>query len=133
MNRAGFAGLLVAVTSLADCGGRGEPDSGVPPAEDVAPSLPDSLLLSAPGGVTIWFTEGRPGADPAGATCVERTLEIRRDTSRIKVPLLYTVTVPTLLDDSTLRAELAHNCQPAEPYRVDLRTGHPTRILEPAR
>jgi len=50
------------------------------------------------------------------------------DTTRIKVPLLYTVSTPVLLDDSTLRAELAHNCQRAEPYRVSLRTGRPVPL-----
>jgi hypothetical protein len=115
---------------LIGCGANGEPGSGPPPATGPgsAPALTDSLILSAPGGVTIWLAEGRPASDPAGTPCLERTLEIRHDTSRIKVPLLYTISAPVLLNDSTIRAQLAHNCQPAEAYRVNLRTGRPTPL-----
>jgi len=108
---------------------RGEPEAGIPPAAEQAPvAMQDSLVLTAPGGVTIWLAEGRAATDSKGATCMERTLEIRRDSSRIKVPLLYTITAPTLRNDSTLRAELAKNCHPAEVYHVDLRTGQPTKV-----
>jgi hypothetical protein len=122
--------VLAGSLLLAGCGARGEPAPGTPPAAETAapPLLSDSLVLSAPGGVTVWLTEGRRATDATGNECLERTLEIRHDTTRIKVPLLYTVSTPVLLDDSTLRAELAHNCQRAEPYRVSLRTGRPTPL-----
>jgi len=114
--------------ALIGCGANGEPAPGTPPAADpgVLAAVSDSLILSVPGGVTVWLAEGRRANDPAGAPCLERTLEIRHDTTRIKVPLLYTISTPVLLNDSTLRAQLAHNCQPAEAYRVSLRTGRPT-------
>src|SRR5262245_4976168 len=58
---------------------RGEPAPGVPPAAPSAPvQMKDSLVLSAPGGVEIWMTAGRPATDSKGATCIERSLEIRR-------------------------------------------------------
>jgi hypothetical protein len=66
--------------------------------------------------------------DSGGARCVERTIELRRDTVRLRVPLLYTTTAPRLLDDSTLAAELTLRCHPMASYRVDLRTGQPTRM-----
>ena len=114
---------------LAGCGARGEPAPGnPPPIETTSPALPDTLVLVAPGGATVWLAEGRKAADSSGAGCVERTIEIRRDSSRVKVPLLYTLSPPTLLNDSTLRAELARNCRPAAAYRVSLRTGAPVRI-----
>lgn len=116
---------LLLSTLIFSCGWRGEPNPAIQPA---LTQPPDSLVLSAASGVTIWFTEGRQGTDVAGNSCYERTLEIRRDTVRIKVPLLYTVTLPRLLDDSTLRAELARDCRPGDAYRVNLRTGQPTRI-----
>jgi len=126
MTRGVFLGGAVAVAACA----RGEPGPGVPPAaeQSASPQVSDSLILTAPGGVTVWLTEGRRATDATGAECLERTLEIRHDTTRIKVPLLYTVSTPVLLDDSTLRAELAHNCQRAEPYRVSLRTGRPVPL-----
>ncbi len=122
--------FLASATVLAGCA-RGEPGPGAaPPAEPAAaPRVSDSLILTAPGGVTVWLSEGRRATDSAsGAECLERTLEIRRDTTRIKVPLLYTVSTPVLLDDTTLKAELAHNCRQAEPYRVNLLTGRPTPL-----
>jgi hypothetical protein len=125
-----LAAALAPMLALAACGANGEPRPGTPPAaENVEPErVVDSLVLEAPGGVSVWLTEGRQATEPTGATCLERTLEIRRDTTRIKVPLLYTISAPYLLNDSTMRAELAHRCRPAEAYRVDLRTGRPTPI-----
>ena len=124
-------GLLLSGIVLTACGTNGEPAPGPPPVLDaeVAPAPADSQILSAPNGVTVWLTEGRRATNPSGTPCLERTLEIRRDTARIKVPLLYTISTPVLVYDSTLRARLAHNCLPAETYRVDLRTGRP--IPEP--
>ena len=122
-------GMLAALG--AGCGARGELPPDGPPLPDTRAVLPqpaDSLVLTAPGGVTVWLTEGRQSSDSAGAACYERTIEIRRDTSRFKVPLLYTVTVPVLLDDSTLRAELARDCRPTTSYRVSLRDGTPHKI-----
>jgi hypothetical protein len=126
-----FDPALISLLGLvAGCGARGEPAPGAPPAAIESVVVADSMVLSAPGGVTVWFTEGRRGADSAGAGCVERTLEIRRDTSRIKVPLLYTTSVPTLLNDSTMRAELSRDCTLFGSYRVGLRDGMPYRIRE---
>ena len=111
------------------CGARGEPAPGNPPPHETATAQPaDTMVLSAPGGATIWLSEGRQATDSAGARCTERSVEIRRDSTRVKVPLLYTLSPPTLLNDSTLRAELARDCRPTAAYRVSLRTGQPVRI-----
>jgi hypothetical protein len=119
------------VALLVGCGARGDPGADTPPAAGAVispPEPPDTMVLAAPGGITVWLTEGRRASDPAGAPCFERSIEIRRDTTHLKVPLLYTLAAPSLLDDSTLKAELARNCRPAAAYRVSLRTGAPTRI-----
>ena len=122
--------LVPVALLLAACGARGEPSPGTPPAAQALepPPKADSLILSGRQGVSIWLTEGRMARDSSGSSCLERTLEIRHDTTRIKVPLLYTVSTPSFLDDTTLRAELASNCRPAQAYRVNLRTGQPTPI-----
>lgn len=109
---------------VAGCGARDAPDPGNPPGAEAA--VADSLVLTAPGGVTVWLAEGRRATDSAGVSCLERTLEIRRPDGVVKVPLLYTISSPALLNDSTIRAELANNCRPGDVYRVDLRTGRPT-------
>ena len=105
-------GLLLSGIVLAACGTNGEPAPGPPPVvdADAAPAPPDSQILSAANGVTIWLTEGRRATTPAGSPCLERTLEIRRDTARIKIPLLYTISTPVLLNDSTLRARSRRAC-----------------------
>lgn len=87
----------------------------------------DSLVISARGGVEVWFTLARAARGPDGKTCLERGLEIRRGETRVQVPLLYTGTPPVLLDDSTMRALLWNHCRPVDAYRVDLRSGRPLR------
>ena len=84
-------------------------------------------VLTAPGGVEVWFGDTRQSRDSAGAACTERALEIRGPAGRRLVPLLYTLDTPTVLDDSTIRARLYTDCRPGPVYRVDLRTGLPTR------
>jgi hypothetical protein len=85
----------------------------------------DSLALSGPAGLEIWFTLTRSARSAGGAPCVERGLEIRQEDRRIQVPLLYTGEPPALLNDSTMRAILWTDCHPVTPYLVDLRTGRP--------
>lgn len=122
---AGFA------LALAACGARGEPGPGGLPAVDAGPVLlADSLVLTLPVGATIWLTEGRRAADSAGTACVERSVEIRRDSLRRKVPLLYTGSLPTALDDSTFTAELFRDCRASATYRVNVRDGQPHRISQ---
>jgi hypothetical protein len=118
---------VAALAALAGCGGRGEPELGNPPSGDQV-RVADSLVLVAPGGFTVWLSDGRPATDLKGVVCLERSLEIRTDSARHKVPLLYTSTTPTLLDDTTMRAELSRDCRPAAAYRVSLRDGMPHRL-----
>lgn len=126
MSRAPGAWLVVLAAA---CGARGEPPPGeLPPVGIRVTSPADSLVLSAPGGVTVWLTEGRRGNDSTGTSCFERTIEIRRDSVRFKVPLLYTLSAPTLLDDSTIRAQISLDCRPGAGYRVGLRDAMPHKI-----
>jgi hypothetical protein len=102
------------------------PEQGA--AAEAAPAAPaDSLVATAPGGVEIWFTLSREGKAADGTPCTDRTIEIRRDTSRIRVPLLYTGAVPEVVNDSTIRARLSNRCVPGDAYLVNLRTGRPVR------
>ncbi len=113
---------------LAACGGAREAAvvrDSVPPTP---PPPADSLALSAPGGVEVWFTASRRAADSAGQPCVERVMEIRRDSTRVAIPLLYTGSAPRLVNDSTLEAPIWLNCRPGNVYQVNLRTGQPVRV-----
>lgn len=90
-------------------------------------ALPDSMLLRLASGGEVWWTIARESADSAGATCIERGLEVRhRNGSRVAVPLLYSADVPEVVDDTTIQVRLWTSCVPGRMYRVDLRTGQPT-------
>ncbi|MBA3556097.1 MAG: hypothetical protein H0W29_15245 [Gemmatimonadales bacterium] len=110
---------------LLGCGGEGDRPPELASATDSPPA--DTLVLTAPGDVQVWYTLSRPGVAVNGERCVDRTLEIRRGQTRVQVPLLYTGTPPELVNDSTLRARLSSACLPGDSYLVDLRTGRPVR------
>lgn len=92
----------------------------------VVPS--DSLALTSPSGVTVWFTVARSATGPDGASCQERALEVRTDSSRRGVPLLYTREAPTLLGTEAMRAVLYNGCVAGAAYRVDFATVSPQRL-----
>jgi len=125
-----LAGALVV---LGACAGDRPPPAESAAADSVTapsafPVLPDSMVLTAPHGVTVWFAGARIGTDSTGATCTERGLVIVRDTSRTLVPLLMTGAAPRLVNDSTMRARIWLHCAPGNTYDVNLRTGAPTRV-----
>jgi hypothetical protein len=108
------------------------PRSADTPEQDAAavaqaPAPADSLVLTAPGGVEVWFTLSREGKAADDTRCTDRTMEIRRGDTRVQVPLLYTGAAPELVNDSTIRARLSNQCVPGDAYLVDLRSGRPVR------
>ncbi len=122
--------LLAAV--LCACAGDAPPPDNTPRTDSVAastafPTVPDSLVLVAPGGAEVWFSGARRGTDSLGGTCTERGLVIVRGEARILVPLLMTGVPPTLVNDSTIRARIWLHCRPGNTYEVNLTTGTPTR------
>ncbi len=98
------------------------------PASARTATLPDSLLLTLGSGATVWWTTGREVEGEEGTTCLERAIEIRVDTTRRLVPLLYTRTAPVALSDSVFRAALSTRCRPGGMYRVHVRTAQPEPI-----
>ncbi len=100
-------------------------DSTGTPLESPAPA--DTMVLQS-GQYRIWLTEGRAASDSAGRPCYERSVEIRTDSGRTKVPLLYVLESPARLDRSNVRAILSYHCAPLAAYRVELATGRPFKI-----
>ena len=90
--------------------------------------LPDSLLLTLPSGAEVWWTIARESSDGVGGKCVERGLEVRRDETRVGVPLLYSADVPEVVDDTTIQVPLWTDCAPGRVYRVNVQTGQPTPV-----
>jgi hypothetical protein len=119
-------GAIVAAVSCrpAESADRTAADSGATSAAAAGPA--DSLAASSPNGLEVWFTLARDDQAADGHHCTDRTLEIRRDTSRIAIPLLYTGEAPRIVNDTTLEAVLYRGCRPLARYRVDTRTGQPT-------
>ena len=92
--RAGaIAGLSVGVLGGLGCGDR--PADSPPPGGDRAdpPRPTDSLVATASNGTQIWFTLARTVKGDDGE-CVDRAIEIRRNGTRVPVPLLYTGSHP---------------------------------------
>lgn len=119
------AGLLLA--ALCSCG-RPAP----PPVEarSVPPPVPDTLVLTTAEGFEVWLTDLREARDSAGEACQERSVEIRRDTVRLRVPLLYVRTAPTRLGPGQVRAELSRDCRTMAVYRVELSTARPYKLAD---
>ncbi len=113
--------------AVAGCGGGAEREAA---PDAPATTFVDSLALTSPGGAEVWFTDGRVAQDSLGVTCRERAMEIRTPRDTVPVPLLYTGEVPTLENDSTLRARVWLNCQARALYLVNIRTGRPS-LVEP--
>jgi hypothetical protein len=125
LSRIGLGVLLGAATACVpggEQGGEARQDSTVHVA---APK--DSLVATNRSGIEIWFTLAREATGSDGTRCIERGIEIRRGSARLKVPLLYTGSAPVLLNDSTMRALLWNHCVPGDAYLVNLRSGQPVR------
>ena len=128
MIRRGLPGILVPLLMACGEGDRDDPARGQPPAAPAPAAPADSLVLETPTA-SVWHTLSREATGPGGERCLERTLEIRRDgAAPVRVPLLYTLDVPRVVDDSTLEARVFLNCAPGDRYRIHMRTGQPTRI-----
>lgn len=97
-------------------------------ADSAAITAPSDSLVGRAGPYTFWFTLARPATSASGAACVERGLEVRTDTSRRLVPLLYTREAPVSETDSTVTLHLSERCAPGPLYRVNLRTGQPVPV-----
>lgn len=86
---------------------------------------PDSMVETLADSTEVWMVAGRADTSTSGEVCTERLLELRRGDRRIPVPLLYTLSAPKAINDTTLRAALYRYCVVQAWYRVDTRTGLP--------
>jgi hypothetical protein len=121
--------MLPGLLGILACGGRRESaDRDSVLAVSDAPRPADSLLLTTPAGIQVWFAAARMAQDSGGTRCIERVMEIRSEGRVTPIPLLYTGTPPRLVNDSTIEATIWLNCRPGNVYRVDLRTGQPVRV-----
>lgn len=120
--------LLVLVVGCAPTDPPPQEAGREPPGQAATAGPGDSLALVTPSGAELWFVTGREAVGEDGAGCHERGLEIRDAAGRRGVPLLYTLNVPTVLDDTSVRAVVSNRCRPGDAYRVSLRTGRPVPL-----
>jgi hypothetical protein len=125
--------LAAAVVVATGCGGASPFPEGQAPGADSFPaaapaSVPDTLVLTTADGFEVWLTDLRTAQDSAGNACQERSVEIRRDTLALRVPLFYTRTPPTVLDRDHLRGELSRDCRTMAVYRIETATARPYKI-----
>lgn len=126
--RAGSLALLTWI--LLGCGTHRT--APAPPIDSIAaageaPAPPDTMVLQS-GRYRIWLTEGRAATDSTGRPCFERSVEVRTDSTRTTVPLLYVLESPAPLDRHHVRAILSYRCAPFAVYRVELETGRPFKL-----
>jgi len=97
-----------------------------PPAAPAAPRVKwDSLALTLPDSTTVWLIEGREGRGADGATCRERSVELRKGSTRTMVPLLYTRSAPRMVQGKVV-ATLSNHCADEGEYLIDPVTAYPT-------
>jgi hypothetical protein len=118
---------LIGLAALA-CGPKPPPPAE--PGEATPAPVSDTLVLRTAAGHEVWLTDARLARDSAGGACLERSVEIRTDSTRLRVPLLYTRTAPAVLDRRHLRAELSLHCRTMAIYRVELATARPTKLAD---
>lgn len=116
------APLLLAV--LLAC--RSEPRASQPVTDSIHVAAPADSQVGRVAHYSFWFTLARSAHDSTGALCSERGLEIRSDSSRRLIPLLYTREAPVPESDSTILVHLSDACVQGRAYRVNLRTAQPT-------
>ena len=115
---------VIALLAVTACSRR---DEARPFPPVTATSTAAELALRVSDSVAIWFTSARVDTSASGSECRERVMEIRVRDRTIPVPLLYTGETPTITTDSTVQVHLWRHCVPADLYRVNLKTGQPTR------
>ncbi len=112
------------------CGTRGSPGTSLVDSTAATAEVPppaDTMVLQS-GRYQIWLAEGRAAVDSAGGPCFERSVEVRTESTRTKVPLLYVLASPSPLDRDHVRAVLSYRCVPLATYRVELATGRPFKL-----
>ena len=117
-------GCVVAACLLVGCGGAPKPA----PAREASatPAGPaDSLVLTLADSTTVWMVRGREGVGADGTSCQERSIELRKGTRKLLVPLLYTRAAPRL-DHGKLYATLSNRCVDVAEYAIDPVTAYPT-------
>lgn len=122
---------LVTLALLAACTEAPRPQAGSPAtiaADDTSSAMvptPETHLFDLADSTEVWMTTGREAHASGGEPCLERGIQLRKGPLKIPVPLLYTSTLPEVVDGK-LVARLSKDCVSGASYVIDTKTGQPT-------
>ena len=131
------AALLSICMLLTACQGTSSPRaSSTTLADDDTSStmipISDAHLFDMPDSTQVWMVTGREAHASGGGPCIERGIQLRKGPFKIPVPLLYTSTLPEIVN-GTLVAKLSKDCVSGASYAIDTKTGQPTLIAPASR
>jgi hypothetical protein len=92
---------------------------------------PETHLFDLADSTQVWLVTGR-AAHGNGGQCIERGIQLRKGPFKIPVPLLYTSTLPEVVNGQ-LVAEISKDCVTGDAYAIDPKTGQPTKLGPAAR
>ena len=127
---------LVTLVLLAACKEAPTPQAGAPAtiaADDTSSAMvptAETHLFDMPDSTQVWMVTGREAHASGGEKCLERGLQLRKGPFKIPVPLLYTSTLPEIVNGK-LVARLSKDCVSGASYSIDTKTGQPT-LMAPA-
>ena len=119
---------------LAACKGTPSPAATSAAALDDSSSavvpMAETHLFDLADSTQVWIVTGREAHASGGERCLERGIQLRKGPLKIPVPLLYTSTLPEVVDGK-LVARLSKDCVSGARYAIDPKTGQPT-LLAPS-
>ena len=130
------AAAAVTLAVLAACKDAPTPQAGAPAtlgAADTSSAMvptPETHLFDLADSTQVWLVTGRQAHSGTGGTCLEQGIQLRKGSLKIPVPLLYTSTMPEVVNGK-LVAKLSKDCVSGASYAIDPKTGQPT-LLTPA-
>ena len=129
---------IAALAFVAACKDAPTPQAGAPAtlaADDTSSMMvptPETHLFDLADSTQVWMVTGREAHASGGEQCIERGIQLRKGPLKIPVPLLYTSTLPEVVDGK-LVARLSKDCVSGATYSIDPKTGQPTLIAPASR
>ncbi len=127
---------LVTLAVLSACKGAETPRAGAPATLDATDTssamvpTPETHLFDLADSTQVWLVTGREARSSTGGTCLEQGIQLRKGPLKIPVPLLYTSTMPEVVNGQ-LVAKLSKDCVSGATYSIDPKTGQPS-LMAPA-
>jgi hypothetical protein len=132
------AASIVTLALLAACKDAPSPQVGAPAtiaADDTSSAMvptPETHLFDLADSTQVWLVTGREAHSSTGGKCLEQGIQLRKGPLKIPVPLLYTSTMPEVVNGKLI-AKLSKDCVSGASYSIDPSTGQPTPLASASR